>query len=233
MLKRDRVYVAQNLEIKDGPSSSKQILTKKKAIIEFPSWYKEKGLYEISETSFIYGIFAILMDDKYSVSLIPTIMSTTPIMVTEIDREGVPYTQFHYAPGDVILNTKQVIMQPFLTYPMFDMFFMQAKIPWYIEYTDLSKILDNTVTYAGTNFGKSYIGNEVLTSFIARSAANKMLFYRQDSRKGITYVDLMDVNYSTLSTVNKLAGNYFEASLTSALVQKEKKPTTLENHVRN
>lgn len=228
MLKRDRAYIAQQLSLKD-----EKYVTSKRTIIEFPSWYKEKGLYDISDTTFIYGVFAIIIDDRYSVSVIPTIMSTTPVMVTEVDKDGVSYTQFHYAPGDVLLNTSKVIMQPFLVYNIFDMFFMQAKIPWFIEYLDLCKIMDNTVTYGGTNFGKSYIGNEVLTSFITRSGKDKFTFYRQDKTKGIEYVDLMDVRYSTLSTVNKIAGNYFEESLVSALVQKEKKPTTLENHVRS
>jgi len=36
-----------------------------------------------------------------------------------------------------------------------------------------------------------------------------------------------------MSTLNKLAGNYYTESLVSALVQKEKEPTKLEMLVRN
>lgn len=226
-MKRDPSHIAKYLDLKDG-----KYITQKKMIIEFPSWYKEKGLYDISDTSFLYGIFAIIMDDVYSVSLITTVLSTSPVMVTEVEREDITYTQFHYGPGDVIVNSDTVIMHTFLVYELFDMFFMQAKIPWFIEYLDLAKILKNTVSYGGTNFGRSKTGNEVLVSFIARSSKDKFKFHRQDRKTPMTYVDLMDIRYSTLSTVNKFAGNYFEESMVSALVVKETKPTALENHVR-
>lgn len=227
MLKRDPAYIAQHLTLKDGSYYTDQV-----TIIEFPSWFAEKGLYEVTEHTNVYGLFAIIMGEKYSVSIIPTIIYTNPLSVKEIERDGVKYTQLFYAKGDKIIETQTVVQQTFLIYDFFDTHYMQAKVPWYTEYDDLRKIMGNVSKYAASGLGDSEIANEVVTSFIARSQANKLTFYRQDASKGMTYVDLMDVRYSTLSTVNKLAGNYFEESLVSALVQKEKKPTTLENIVR-
>jgi TusA-related sulfurtransferase len=227
MLKRDPKYIASHLTLKGDA-----YYTDKQTVIEFPSWYEEKGLYSVTDKTFIYGLFAIIIDDKYSVSLIPTIMYTTPISTVQIDRDGEKYTQLIYGAGDCLIDTNKIIMQTYLIYNFFDSHFMQAKVPWFLGYEDLCRVMGNTKKYAGSDLGSSDIANEVITSFIARTKADKLTFYRQAPNKELTFVDLMDVRYSTLSTVNKLAGNYFEESLVSALVQKEKTPTTLENLVR-
>lgn len=226
-MKRDKAYVESTISKKDDG-----YYTTKKTIIEFPKWYEEKGLYEISDNTFIYGIFAMIVDDKYSVSRIPTVVNTTPIMVKEIERDGDTFIQLIYGPGDKIINGYNVLMQPFLSYEFFNQFYMLAKIPWFMEYDDLIFVMDNTVKYAGNNLGSSAVGNEVLIAFISRDQNNKKKFFRSNPVGRPYFTGLMDVRYSALSTVNKLAGNYPEESLVSALIIKEKKPTTLENHAR-
>lgn len=228
MLKRDKTYIESNIINKDG-----LYFTKKKLIIEIPSWYRDKSLYDISDNVYVYGVFAFIMDDKYSVSIIPTVLPVNPVMTTEIERNGEKYLQLHFAPNDKIFVNDKTIMHSYLSYNFFEGYYMQAKLPWFIEYEDLVKVLDNTVKYAGSNLGANYIVNEVVTSFIARQEQDKKLFYRQNPKSNISYVDIMDVRYSALNTVSKLAGNYFDESLTSALLQKEKSPTTLEKLVRN
>lgn len=202
-------------------------------VIEFPQWYEVKGLYKNESVHYLYGIFAMIVGDSYSVSLIPTVVTTSPVAVKEIDRDGVPYIQLLYAAGSKVLQSNKAIMQPFLAYDFFDGFFMQAKVPWFVEYEDLCTLMDNTVSYGGTNLGINQTSNELLCSFIARSAKDKRKFFRVNPTEKVAFVDLMDVRYSSLSTVNKLAGNYFNESLVSALVHKETQPTTLEKHVRN
>lgn len=225
---RDKQAISQRLSNRDGAYFTDTALT-----IEFPHWYAEKGLYVSEDVHYLYGVFAIVVGKHYAVSLIPTVMTTSPLMVTEIERDGVMYIQLTYAAGSKVLQSNRAIMQPFLSYNFFDGYFMQAKVPWYIGYEDLCKVMDNTVAYGGTNLGSNQTSNELLTSFIARSAKDKRKFFRTEPIGKPSFVDLMDVRYSSLSTVNKLAGNYFNESLVSALVHKEKQPTTLEKHVRN
>lgn len=201
-------------------------------IIEFPKWYQDKELYVVESVHYLYGIFATIIGDKYSVSLIPTVLTTAPVMVTEIDRDGETYIQLMYGAGSKLLESSRAIMQPFLAYNFLDGYFMQAKIPWFIDYDDLPVLLSNTVSYGNTNLGINQTSNELLVSFIARHMKDMRSFYRTDPKGKPAFVDLMDVRYSALSTVNKLAGNYFNESLVSALVHKETRPTTLENHVR-
>lgn len=229
------------MQLKRDPDAIKKLLTNKdnayytsKALtIEFPEWYTTKGLYRNEDTHYLYGIFAIVVGDVYSVSLIPTIVTTLPVAVNEVERDGVMYIQLRYAAGSKVLESNKAIMQSFLAYDFFDGFFMQAKVPWFIEYKDLATLMDNTVSYGGTNLGESQINNELLCSFIARTPKDKRVFFRVNPTGKVSFVDLMDVRYSSLSTVNKIAGNYFNESLVSALIQKETTPTTLEQHVRN
>ena len=227
MLKRDKDYVRSTITKKDDG-----YYTTKKTIIEFPKWYETKGLYEISDNTFVYGIFAMIVDDKYSVARIPTVINTTPLMVKEVERDGEVYIQLIYGPGDRIINGEKVLMQPFLSYEYFNGFYMLAKVPWFIDYEDLVFTMDNTTKYAGNNLGSNTVGNEVLATFISRQQENKHAFFRTDPKGKPYFVGLMDVRFSALSTINKQAGNYPEESLVSALINKEKKPTTLENHVR-
>lgn len=227
MLKRDKEYVQKTiLKKEDG------YYTTKKTIIEFPKWYEDKGLYEISDNTFLFGIFAIIVDDKYSVSRIPTVINTTPLMVKEVEREDGVYIQLLYGPGDKFINSTSVLMQPYLSYEYFHGYYMMANMPWYITDEDLVRTMDNTTRYAGNNLGNSEIANEVLAAFVSRTPEDKRIFYRTHPNGKPYYVGLMDVRFSTLSTLNKLAGNYPEESLVSALVNKEKRPTTLENHAR-
>lgn len=226
-MKRDPKFIS-SLLYRDG----EKLRCKEKCIIEFPKWYEDKELATIQDTVYFYGIFAILVGDKYSVSVIPTLCQTTPIMIKEIERDGVVYNQFIYGKDDVIINNMNVVKMELLSYNFFETFYMYARAPWFIEYNDMLRLMDNLPTYANSNVGGNFISNELTTSFIARSARDKSTFYRQDSKHGSEFVDLMNVYFSALSTTNKIAGNYFMESMTSAIVQPETQTTKLEDLVR-
>lgn len=227
MLKRDPKFIAAHVTLQNGA-----YVTDALTIIEFPKWYADKGLFVTGEVSYIYGLFATIIDDKYSTSRIPTVINTTPVSAGEIERDGMQYIQLFYGKGSKVFDSEQVIMNPYLAYNFFDGYYMQAKVPWYMTQEDLCYAMDNTTVYAATNLGAKEVNNELLTSFISRSSKDPSIFYRHNPVGKPTYVDLMDVRYSALTTTNKLAGNYFNEAIVSALVQKESKPTTLENHVR-
>jgi hypothetical protein len=227
MLKRNKDFISSKLYTKDG-----KIYCKEKCTIEFPKWYEDKELATIQDSVQFYGVFAIIIGDQYSVSIIPTLCQTTPIMVREIEREGIVYNQFIYGKDDCILDNVNVVKVEILSYNFFETYYMYARAPWYIEYEDLVRIMDNLPGYAKSNVGDNYISNEVVTSFITRSKADKKVFFRQNGTKGFEYVDLLSPYFSSLSTVNKLGGNYFTNSLVSAIVQPETSTTKLEEHVR-
>lgn len=226
-MKRDKDFIQSQIYIKDG-----KIYTKEKTIIEFPKWYENKELLDIQDVTYLYGVFAIIIGDKYSVSVIPTLINTTPIIIREVERENGTYIQFVYGKDDVIIDNTTIAKKDLLSYNIFENLFIYAKTPWFIEYEDLIKILDNIYPYSNSNLGNNFVATELVTSFIARTKKDKSVFLRQDPNAQADYVDLTNVYFSALSTLNKVAGNYFTEGLTSALVQKEKEPTKLENLVR-
>lgn len=226
-MKRDPATIAKHVTLKNDAYYTDTL-----TYIEFPKWYGEKGLYVSGDISYVYGIIAVVVGDTYSVTRIPTVINTVPVAINEIERDDGTYIRLCYGKGSKVFETTKVIMHSYLAYNFFEGYFMQGRVPWYINAEDLCYILDNTVQYGGTKLGSNEVNNELLTSFIARSSKDKTVFYRNNPVGNPSYVDLMDVRYSSLTTTNKLAGNYFNESVVSALVQKEKKPTTLENHVR-
>ena len=225
---RDKDFIQSKLYTKEG-----KLYTKEKTIIEFPKWFEDKGLSNFQEITEVYGVIAIIIGDVYSVSAIPTLLQTKPIMVKEIEREdGEVYVQCLYGKDDPILENMNVVKRDILSYTFFETFYMQSRVPWYVEYTDLSKIMDNMFKYGGSRLGDNYIASEILNSFITRSRGNKKLFYRQDMGKDYEYVDLMNVYHSLIGTTNKISGNYFTQSLVSGIVQKSDVSTKLEKHAR-
>ncbi len=225
-MKRDPKFISSQLYEKDG-----KIYTKQKTIIEFPKWYADKDLASLQEVSYVYGLFAMIIGDSYSVSVIPTLCSTVPILVNEVERDGELFTQFVYGKDDPILDNTKVIKKELLSYNFFETYFMYARIPWFMTPDDLVKAMDNLPRYAKSNVGNNFIANELIVSFVTRDKNDKRVFYRQTDGKGqYSYVDLMNVYYSALSTVSKIGGNYFTRGIVSAVIQKEKEPNKLEIH---
>lgn len=206
---------------------------KEKCIIEYPAWYEEKGLGTTQDIVTYYGVACIIVGEKYGVMLIPTFCTSSPVAVSEVERNGIVYKQLLFGKDDCIVNNKKVVKHNIESYNFFETYYMKAREPWYIEYEDLVKIMDNMVKYAGSNVGANLIANELVTSFITRNAENKNKFFRENGGKGkYEYVDLMNVFYSPIGTVNKISGNRLNDSIVSALVQENKGETKLERHMR-
>jgi hypothetical protein len=208
------------------------LYTKASIIIEFPKWYEEKKLLNNQNGTFLFGVFAIISKGQYSVSLVPAFINTAPLLIKEVERSGEIYTQFLYGKDSCVISNLQLIKDKVIGYDVIENFFIRAYVPWFIGYEDLVRIIDNIKKYAGSDLGDSYISTELLVSFVARSYKDKKLFYRQNDKNGLAYINMLSPYYSTLNTVSKLAGGYFTENLISALVDKEKSTTMLEEIVR-
>lgn len=227
-LKRDPKYISSLIEMK-----GESIYCKERCIIEYPSYYNDKGMADESEEVQLYGIFAIIVGDKYSVSTIPTICVSEPIDISEVERDGVKYRQLRFGKGDPIIKSRKVLTISLKAYNFIESFFMRSNIPWYIEYLDLVKCMDNLVKYADSGVGDNMLANELMTSFVSRSPKDKNIFYRQVGSVGeIEYVDIMNLYYSVKSTTNRLAGGYMNNSITSALVNPSTRDTKLDLHMK-
>lgn len=226
-LKRDPSFISKLVEIKGD-----KIYCKERCIIEYPVYYnnKEMGL-EGEETQF-YGIFALIVGDRYSVSVIPTMCVTEPVDIGEIDRDGVLYRQLHFGKGDCIISSKKVLALSLKAYNFFESYFMRGNVPWYVGYHDLVKCMDNLLVYADSGIGGNLLSNELLVSYVTRSVHDKDVYYRQLGGQGeLSHVGLFNI-HSLRGPVRLLAGGYMNDAITSALVRPSSKDTKLELHMK-
>lgn len=209
-----------------------KVYTKARLAIEFPSWYEDKELMTVNEHYAVFGIFAIVSEDTYCVSIAPSMIHTAPLLVSKVEREGVEYTRFEYAAGSCLVENVKLVKRELVSYTLFENFYLQARIPWFLEYDDMVTVMNNQVKYSGTRLGENMGNSEFLIAYISRRPEDRNVFYRTKPVGRSAYVDLMDVFHSTQSTLSKIGGNYFKDSLASALLNKSREVTNLEAHVR-
>lgn len=209
-----------------------QYVTDTLTILEFPKRYLDKDMATISDKTYVYGIFALIIGDTYSVSLIPSFIETNPLYIKEITRDNVEYVQFYYGKDMPVIENVQVIRNKVYTYNVLEEFYLRGNVPWFLAYDDLNTIFNNMRYYADSAIGDSKLTNEIITSYITRDATDKHVYHRLSKKPDHVYIALDDIYYATLGTVNKLSGSYFDKGLVSALVQPEKSPTKLEQIIR-
>jgi hypothetical protein len=232
--KRNPDIIAKYIKKQDN-----MLITKKKLYIMFPEKFVDKEMSILGSTCYILGIFAILDEDgNYAVSLIPTRMEIQPIEIDTILVDGQQYVVLEIEENsDIVSNT--TLIQEDVTYPIFNLFFIQGKIPWYLDYYDLPRIFQILEKYTGSKAGRNHITFEFLTAIIARVHGDKKTEYRMviDTIKDMerikpSYVGLMNIWYTFKSTINKLAGSYMKLGLVSAINYPEKEISDIEHIVR-
>lgn len=212
------------------------LIVKEDITILFPSRFINKHLAYMGDTVNVLAIFAIVDDNgNYAIMNIPSMIELTPSMSNEVDINGAGYISLEFYKGDVFTTNTNLLQQDSFIYDLFDDFFIQGNIPWYLDYEDLSNILVLSQKYAGSRIGNNPLGLEILTSIAARVRTDKTVFYRtlaKDNgamkKQKPSYVALQNIYYTFNSTLAKTSGSYFKDGITSALVNKEDKKTKLE-----
>lgn len=229
MLKRN----AKNIIAQLTETKSNELFTKKACVIQFPKRYTESNLAEISRDTYLFGVYALIMDGEYAVSAIPAYFHTSPERVSESEVDGVPYINFHYSPGCRVLDNTNVLRKDSLIYSLIYEFFLQGNVPWYVGYEDLAKVFDVAKEFADSNVAQNYAITEAMTAYIARIASDRAVQYRLDPKGSPAYIGLKgNVFYAAPGTVNKLAGSYFQDAIVSALVQPSSKTSHVEDLLR-
>jgi hypothetical protein len=235
MLKtRDPRYVLSKLIKKDN-----KVFTTVPAHIEIPKRFINRDLLEMKDQTYVVGVFALCMGDKYSVSLIPSMFRTVPLNIMEYKIGDVEYIKLLYAKDTCVIENTEVVRKDTLSYSIFDELLMAGKIPWYVEYEDVCKLLDGMVKYADSKVGINLFANEIIAAFVARTKDNMAVYYRtkavskdHDQRVKYDYNGIDDVFYSANNTFSKMAGNYYRNGVISALVQPEKTIGDIEKGIR-
>lgn len=193
--------------------------------IVFPDRYVTRGLATLGSTVNTLGMYAIIDDDdNYCVSLASIKEDLAPYNIHDQNINGDEYKILSFRAGDpVIVNNNLVVSGSYL-YELFDEFIIKGNIPFFLSYEEIADILLKSKEFNDSAIGKNPLTMEILTAVIARSEADKRVFFRQsDVTKKPIFVGLNNIYYSFDTTGAKLIGGYFGPGVTTALVDKEEK----------
>lgn len=221
--------------LKDG-----SIITSKGCKIYIPERFVEKQLAIIGAETYVVGIFAIVVEDKfYGVSTTNAMMRVTPTTISTVKFDQDSYLEFSFDPGSIVIATTQLIKSDTLVYYIFDEFIAKGRIPWYIGYEDLGRLFDSADRHAGVSLGANHSILEMFAAAIARNAENRSKYYRhsivaQDDpeKRPPVFIPLRSITYGATNTTSKLMGSYWNDGLTSALVNPSEKQERIEELLR-
>lgn len=217
------------------------IVTKANIQVIFPARFLQRGLADISTTTLVTGILAIVdEDDNYAVMNIPIGIPLTPYKMENVEINGIEYIILNFEKESVFCENTQLVIDATTLYPILDEFLLSGKVPWYMGYEDLSKIFSKSKKYADTNIGANILGFSLLTAIVARNPKNKKQYLRLSAKtyeaiNKITpaYVGLKNIYYAINSVLSKAAGAYAQNGITSSMVDPQDKTTQIEEIIRS
>jgi hypothetical protein len=221
-------------------NKANQILTKVPCRIQVPVRFSERGLGQVGIQTFTLGLFPIILDTgEYAILNACALVELDPFKVSVVTINEIDYHEFYFEANQVVIKNSNIVRRDSIIYNIFDELIFKGKIPWYIEYEDLAKVFDTAEEYANSNVGQSLEVIEFIASMITRPKQDRMKYIREvaESRSDfsldkIDYVPLASVFYSVKSTVNKIAGSYFNDGVVSALVNPSDRVENIEKILR-
>lgn len=222
-------------ELPDG-----RLVTKKEVKIYVPSRFDERGLASVGMETYIVGIYAIVIDDKYyGVSMVNAMCRIEPTSTVKVVFDEEEYYEFTFDAGSTVMATVHLVRTDTLVYKIYDEIISKGRVPWYLGYTELGKLFDTAKYHAGANIGANHEVTELIISMISRDPKDRVKYYRQTvksiedvEKNPPAFIPLRSVTYAATNTTNKLAGSYFNEGLVSALVSPADRVERIEELLR-
>lgn len=230
----DRVRAALT-ETSDG-----SLVTSKELKIYIPSRFDERSMANVGVETYICGICAWVVEDKYyGVSLINAMMRITPLVTNQVMIGDDPYYEFVFRPGSTVVASVQLVQTSTLVYRIYDELFAKGRVPWYVKYDEFAHIFDSAKYHADANIGQDHEVTELLVSMVSRDPEDRTKYYRQtvESMQDVlsrppAFIPLKSVAYSATNTLNKFAGSYMQDGIISALVSPSERVERIESLLR-
>lgn len=219
---------------------SGELVCTKQVKIVIPTRFSERGLAEVGMNTYIVGIYAMIVEDKfYAVSLVNTMIAITPTSTLKIKIKGVEHYEFTFDPGQIVMPRTNLVKNDILVYKIYDEIVSKGKVPWYLGYDDLGHIFDTALSHGGANIGTSPEVTELIISIIARNGKDRTEYYRSSinsleelKTSPPVFISLKSVPYAATNTTNKLAGSYWNEGVVSSLVTESTRVERIENLLR-
>lgn len=215
-----------NKKVKSYFTTSKNITSTTEDIsIVFPARYINKKLAYIDTEIKVIGIFAVIdKNNNYATVSAPIFLTLTPSTkeLITINDNLKDYYQLTFPKNTVVIPNTNCIVRDNFIYDLYDEFFSYGKIPFYLDYNDVSNLFSKAKEYTKTSIGNDMLAFELFASVITRSSKDKTKFLRHmKDKSNYTYVGIKDMIYSYNNTGAKLFGNYLAKGINSAIVENE------------
>ena len=235
-------------ELKYNPAAFSNIFNVKKDVtitnanimVLFPDRYINRKLVLMDNVISIVAIYAIVDENNnYCTVLAPIFQTMTPNLIRDVNVDGEPYKALYFDAGDVFIPNNKLIVRDSFIYDLFDEFFIKGKVPWFLNYEQLSNLFAESKKYANTNVGADSMAFEILTAIISRYNKDKKVYFRtvvdKSNRNALTptYVGLNNPYYSFDSTGAKLIGSRFGTGLIVGMVEPETKTSVTTDILRS
>lgn len=235
-LKRDASKVRPAL-VKQADGS---VLAARPLKIYVPEKYMEKGLGEIGSETYIVGIFAMVVDDKYyAVSKINAMMRIKPTTISTVKFDGDSYLEFYFEAGSVVIATTSLLVTDTLVYHIFYNFISNGSVPWFMSYEDVATMFESADRHAGVGLTRSHTILEMFAAAIARNPNQRTEYFRHtldDSNvKPINtpaWIALRNISLGATNTTARLGGSHWADGLTSALTNPSTRLERIEQLLR-
>jgi hypothetical protein len=214
-----------------------QLIALKDCKVYVPEHYIGSFLGSMEGKPNVVGIFGIVVEDKYyAVSRCCAIVALDPSITNIIEIDGMNYMEFLCQKGDVVIENLNVIKISTLAYRIFAEICEKGKVPWYLDYDDLTLLFDTALEHANFNIGSDAAIMEMINSSLGRDPSDKTKFYRHMNKKGAkskaSFVGLNSIAYGATNTTAKLLGAYFQEGMTSSLITKSERTESIEEILR-
>lgn len=212
----------------------------KEVKIYVPVRFAERGLAEVGVETYICGVYAIVVGDKYfGVSTINAMIRITPTSTMKIKVKGDDYFEFTFAEGSVVIPSLNLVKNDIIVYRIYDEIISKGRVPWYMDYETMGHIFDSAGYHAGANIGENSEVTELIISIIARNPDKKSDYYRTvvtnpelALKATVAWIPLRSVTYAATNTTNKLAGSYWSVGVVSALTAPAERTERIEMLLR-
>lgn len=217
-----------------------RLITTKPLKIYIPARFSERGLAQIGVETYIVGIACLVVDDLYyGVTTVNAMWRIEPTSMLKVKVGDEEYYEFFFRAGSTVLSTLNLVKTDTLVYRIFDELITKAKVPRYLGYRELGKILDSAAKHAGTSVGDNHEVTELIVSLIARDPKDRSKYYRSTIKslhdlvaRPPVYIPMRSVQYIASNTTNRIAGSYFKDAVVSSLVQTSERVEAIENLLR-
>lgn len=242
-LVRDRNKVREAL--KENPDGSVTCLKPLKAYI--PKRFEQRGYAELSDYILTYAVIGIVVDSEYyspivslfRYKLLPSSYKNVMLTIPSLNSVGTvreEYVEMDFEKGDTLIENLAAVQLPEIGYYYFMEFIWLSKIPWYVDRTEATKIIDLAYYQGERKIGVKPQCARLLNCYIYRDHFDLRIPYRYSNsfKEGLPPLITGCNNRSLLieGTLFKLMSGELNKNIVAGLLNEDTRVTELERIVK-